>query len=59
MGADGDTQYYEDNVLEQVEGQETDTVESGVTSGGLGVGDARWGVGVLVAACCVVLGIGL
>jgi hypothetical protein len=58
LGADGDTQYFEDNVLEQTEGQETDTVESGVTSASRGWDDTRWGVGVLIAAGFVGLGIG-
>lgn len=59
MGADGDTQYFRDNVLEQTEGVETDTVESGVTTSEATRGsDARWGLGVLVAAGVVVLGIG-
>lgn len=58
MGADDDTQYFEDNVLEQVEGRESDTVESGVTSGGAGWNDVRWGAGVFFAAGCAVLGIG-
>jgi len=56
VGADG--QYFKDNVLEQVEGKETDTVESGVTSAGSGWNDARWGMGVFLAAGCVVMGIG-
>ena len=47
-------QIFKDNVKEQSKGKKTDTVESGVSSLGVGVGERRWGVGVLGAA--VVLG---
>lgn len=61
LGAKGDTQYFKDNVIQQTEGKGSDTVESGVTatSAGRSWNDARWGMGVFLAAGAVVLGIGL
>jgi len=48
-------QFFKDNVKKQSKGKKTDTVESGVSSQGvkLGVGERRWGVGVLGAAVVV------
>jgi hypothetical protein len=48
-------QYFKDNVKKQSKGKGTDTVESGVTGAGYGLGERRWGVGVLGAA----VGVGL
>lgn len=52
-----DNQFFVDNVRRQVKGRATDTVESGVVSLGRGGVDGRWGVGVLVLAG--VLGVGI
>lgn len=49
-------QYFVDNVKKQVKGKLTDTVESGVSSGSEGWRDSRWGVGVLVLAGVVGIG---
>jgi hypothetical protein len=48
-------QYFKDNVRKQTKGKGTDTVESGVTGAGYGMGERRWGMGVLGAA----VGVGL
>jgi hypothetical protein len=45
-------QYFKDNVKKQTKGKKTDTVESGVTGAGLGMGE-RWGVGVFGVAMVV------
>lgn len=52
MVGDGN-QYFKDNVKKQTRGKKTDTVESGVTAGGNGMAERRWGVGVLGAAVAV------
>lgn len=41
----------------QIKGKDTDTVESGVSSDGVGFRDARWGVGALGLAGVVGVGI--
>lgn len=56
LGADNSPQFFKDNVLQQTEGQKTDTVASGVTSAGAGARDGLWSVGVLIAAGVVSLG---
>lgn len=50
-------QYFIDNVKKQVKGKDTDTVESGVTSMGVGYSELRWGAGVLGLAG--MLGVGM
>ena len=52
-----DNQFFVDNVKKQIKGKDTDTVESGVSSGGVGFRDARWVVGVLGLAGVVGVGI--
>ena len=52
-----DNQFFVDNVKKQIKGKDTDTVESGVSSDGVGFRDARWGVGVVGLAGVVGVGI--
>lgn len=49
-------QYFVDNVHKEVKGKLTDTVESGVSSEGVGRRDGRWGFGVLVVLGAVGVG---
>lgn len=46
-------QFFKDNVKVQSKGKKTDTVESGVSSEGVGGGERRWGFGVLGAVMVV------
>jgi len=51
-------QFFKDNVPKEIKGKLSDTVESGVvSSAGSGWRDVRWGVGVLVVAGAVGIGI--
>lgn len=56
LGANESPQYFKDNVLQQVVGQKTDTIETGVTSASAGAQEGLWSVGVLVAAGIVGMG---
>jgi hypothetical protein len=50
-------QYFIDNVKKQVKGKASDTLESGVTSGGRKHGDGMWFVGILFFAALTSIGI--
>lgn len=50
-------QYFIDNVKKQVKGKASDTLESGVTSGGPSHGDGMWCVGILFFAALTSIGI--
>jgi len=50
-------QYFIDNVKKQVKGKASDTLESGVTSGGRKHGDGMWLVGIFFFAALTSIGI--